>query len=106
LRFALLSLAAALAFGAVAQAQAPSPAPAAPAAAAAPAYSSATKIGALLDNPATKAVLLQIIPDIVNNPQIEQGRDMQLLEIAQFVPTLTPAVYARIDAELAKVPKP
>lgn len=103
MRFALLSLAAALAVGSLAQAQAP--APAAPAAAA-PAYSSATKIGVLLDNPATKAVLLQIIPDVVNNPQIDQGRDMQLLEIAQYVPTLTPAVYARIDAELAKVPKP
>jgi hypothetical protein len=100
LRFALLGLAAALTLGSIAQAQAP-----APAAASAPAYSSATKIGILLDNPATKAVLLAIIPDVVNNPQIDQGRDMQLLEIAQYVPTLTPEVYAKIDAELAKVPK-
>ncbi len=59
----------------------------------------------LLDNPATKAVLLAIIPDVVNNPQIDQGRDMPLLAIAQYVPTLTPEVYARIDAALAKVPR-
>jgi hypothetical protein len=100
MRLALLGLAAALTLGSVAQAQAP-----APAAAAAPAYSSATKIGILLDNPATKAVLMQFIPDVVNNPQIEQGRDLQLLEIAQYVPELTPAMYAKIDAALAKVPK-
>jgi hypothetical protein len=98
MRFALLGLTATLVFGSLAQAQAPAPAPA-------PAYSSATKIGVLLDNPATKAVLLEIIPDVVNNPQIDQGRDMQLLEIAQYVPTLTPEVYAKIDAALAKVPK-
>ena len=50
-------------------------------------------------------MLLAIIPDVVNNPQIDQGRDMALLDIAQYVPTLTPEVYAKIDAELAKVPK-
>jgi para-nitrobenzyl esterase len=101
MRFALLGLTAALVFGALAQAQAPAPA----AAAAAPAYSSASKIGVLLDNPATRAVLMQFIPEVVTNPQIDQGRDMALLEIAQYVPQLTPEMYAKIDAELAKVPK-
>ena len=32
--------------------------------------------------------------------------DVPLREIAQYVPTLTPEVYAKVDAELAKVPKP
>ena len=30
---------------------------------------------------------------------------MPLTGIAQYVPTLTPEVYAKIDAELAKIPK-
>ena len=102
MRLPLLGLAAALAIGSMAQAQ--TPAPAAPASA--PAYSSDTKIGVLLDNPATKAALLKIIPDVVNDPNIEMGRDVPLREIAQYVPTLTPEVYAKVDAELAKVPKP
>ena len=81
--------------GVSAQAQTPAPA----------AYSSTSTVGVLLDNPATKAVLLAIIPDVVNNPQIDQGRGMQLRELAQYVPTLTPEMFAKIDAELAKLPK-
>ncbi len=95
MRFALLGLAAALAFGPLAQAQAPAPA----------AYSSTSTVGVLLDNPAAKAVLMQFIPDVVTNPQIDQGRGMQLRELAQYVPALTPEMFAKIDAELAKLPK-
>ncbi len=92
MRLALLGLAVALAFGPLAQA---------PAAA----YSSTSTVGALLDNPAAKAVLMQFIPDVVTNPQIDQGRGMQLRELAQYAPALTPEMFARIDAELAKLPK-
>ena len=46
------------------------------------AYSSTkSTLGELLDNPATKAVLLKWIPDVVNNPQIEQGRPYTLVDI-------------------------
>jgi hypothetical protein len=102
MRFALLGFAAALALGSVAQAQAPA-APAAPAAAAA--YSSASKVGDLIDNPAVKAALLKIIPEVINHPQLPDARDMALRDLAQYAPELTPAVFAQIDAELAKIPK-
>lgn len=102
MRFALLGLAAALTLGSVAQAEAPEPV----AAVAAPAYSSASRVGVLLDNPATRTVLLAVIPAVVNHPQINDARDMTLLDLAQYAPELTPAVYARVDAELAKVPNP
>ncbi len=108
MRLALLGLAAALNFGSLAQAQAPAPAAAAAVAvavAAAPAYSSASKVGALLDNPAAKAVLLAIIPGVVNHPQINDARDMTLLDLAQYAPELTPDVYGKIHAELAKLPQ-
>jgi len=100
MRFALLGFAAALALGSIAQAQAP----AAPAAAAA-AYSSASKVGDLIDNPAVKAALLKLIPDVINHPQLNEAREMTLRDLAQYAPELTPAVFAQVDAELAKIPK-
>ena len=66
--------------------------------------STTTPIGDLLDNPATKAVLLKWIPDVVNDPRIDQGRTYTLADIVQYVPALTPAMLANIDADLAKVP--
>ena len=69
------------------------------------AYSSKSLIGDLLDNPETKAVLLKHIPNVVNDPMIEQGRGFPLEGIVQFVPELTPEVLAKIDADLAKVQK-
>lgn len=104
MRLTLLSLAAALTLGSFALAQAPAPAPAA--AAAAVAYSSNSTVGELLDNPAAKAVLATIIPDVVSHPQINEARSMPLQELAQYAPQLTSEVFARIDAELAKIPKP
>lgn len=102
MRLVLLSFAAALTFGPLAQAQAPAAAPAA----AAPAYSSSSTVGDLLGNPAAKAVLTNFIPDVVNHPQINEALPMQLRELAQYVPTLTAEMFAKIDAELAKIPKP
>lgn len=103
MRVALLALAAALSLGGLAQAQAPAPAPAAASAAAA--YSSASKVGDLIDNPAVKAALLKLIPDVINHPQLNDARDMTLRDLAQYAPELTPAVFAQVDAELAKIPK-
>lgn len=107
MRVALLALAAALSFGglAQAQAQAPAPAPAPAAPSAAPAYSSASRIGDLIDNPVVKAALLKVIPDVINHPQLNEAREMALRDLAQYAPELTPAVFAQVDAELAKIPK-
>jgi hypothetical protein len=58
--------------------------------------------GALLDNPATKAVLVKFIPEVVNNPQSQMGRELALKDLAQYEPTLTPDKLQQIDAALAK----
>jgi hypothetical protein len=69
-------------------------------------YSSATTpIGTLLDDPAAKAVLVKYIPDTVNNPQIDMARGMTLKDTQAYAPdSLTDAVLAKIDADLAKLP--
>lgn len=63
-----------------------------------------TTIGDLMKNDATKAVLVKIIPDVANNPQLEQGYAMTLPDIVQYVPDqLTDEKLKAIDAELAKI---
>ena len=76
--------------------------PAAPA----PAYSVATTtIGDLLDHPALKAIFVKYLPDIANNPQIDQGRALTLPDIVQYVPDqVTPDKLAAIDMELKALP--
>lgn len=77
-------------------------------AAAAPAPASytteSTEIGALLDDPAAKAVLAKHIPDVVSNPGIDQARSMTLKQVQQYSPDLSDKVLAEIDADLAKLP--
>src|SRR5665213_4219649 len=75
------------------------PAPAAPAAAAH--YSTAgTDLGTLMDNPQTKAVLDKYIPQMINNPQIQQGRGYTLKAIQGFAPqAVTDDMLAKIDAD-------
>ena len=77
----------------------------APAANTQAAYStSETEIGTLLDDPAAKAVLVKIVPEMATNDQIEMARAMTLKDIQQYSPDeLTDEVLAKIDAELAKV---
>jgi len=81
-------------------------APALAQAPAAPAYSVATTtIGDLLDHPALKAIFVKYLPDIANNPQIDQGRALTLQDIVQYVPDqVTPEKLAAIDAELKALP--
>jgi hypothetical protein len=88
-----------LALGCAALAQAP--APAAPTG-----YSVATTtIGEMLDNPALKAIFQKYLPDIVSNPQIDEGRALTLPDIVQYVPDIvTPDKLAAIDAELKALP--
>ena len=63
--------------------------------------SSKSTLGALVDNPEAKAVLAKYLPDVVDNPQLAQGRGMTLASIAQFIPGLDAAKLASIDADLA-----
>lgn len=77
-----------------------------PAAASAPAFSTeASDIGTLLDNAATKAVLIKYLPGFVSNPQIEMARAMTLKQIQSYAADqITDDTLAKIDADLAKIP--
>lgn len=70
-----------------------------------PKYSLAKNtIGELVKNEQTKAVLNKFIPDLVANPQLEQGYEMHFADVVQYVPDqLTPEKLKAIDAELAKL---
>ena len=79
------------------------PPPAAPAqiAPATPYSVETTKIGTLLDTPALLVIFKKYLPEIVSNPQVDQGRDLTLPEIVQYVPDIvTPEKLAAIDTEL------
>jgi hypothetical protein len=65
-----------------------------------------TKIGTLLDTPVLLAIFKKYLPDIVSNPQVDQGRDLTLPDIVQYVPdVVTPEKLAAIDAELKALPQ-
>jgi hypothetical protein len=68
-------------------------------------YSTAKQtIGELIKNEKTKAVLTKHIPDLVANPQLEQGYEMKFADVMQYVPDqLTQEKLKAIDADLAKV---
>jgi hypothetical protein len=78
----------------------------APAATAAPAYTVATtKIADLLDKPALRAIFEKYLPEVANNDQIDQGRDLTLPDIVQYAPDIvTPDKLAAIDTELKALP--
>jgi hypothetical protein len=54
-------------------------------------------------NEATKAALMKVVPDLIQNPQLEQGYEMKFGDIVQYVPDLTPEKLKQMDEELAKV---
>ena len=60
--------------------------------------------GQLLDDPRSHAVLLKSIPEVVNNPQSQMGRNLPLKALSQFEPTLTADKLKEIDAGLAALP--
>jgi hypothetical protein len=74
--------------------------------AAAGAYNTAsTPIGALLDDPAAKAILVKYLPELATSPQIEQARALTLKDTQQYAPDkVTDQTLANIDAELARLP--
>jgi Flp pilus assembly protein TadD len=77
----------------------------APASAQAPKFSTnTTTIGDLIDNPATKAVLVKHVAPLIENPQIEMARPMTLKQVQGFAgDALSDEVLARIDADLAAI---
>ena len=98
-----LAIVAALALQGPVLAQATQGAPA-PAASAAALSTAATPIGTLIDNAAAKAVVDRHVPGLLDHPQIGQARGMTLRAIQQYVPPLTDAKLAEIDADLARLP--
>ncbi len=61
-------------------------------------------IGELVKNEKTKAVLVKHLPELIANPQLEQGYEMKFADIVQYVPDqLTEAKLKEIDVDLAKV---
>jgi len=72
---------------------------------AAAAYSTAdSTIGALLDDPAAKAVIDKNMPGFSGNPQIDMARGMTLKQVQQFAPDqIKDETLALIDSDLAKI---
>lgn len=61
-------------------------------------------IGELVKNEQTKAVLVKHLPELIANPQLEQGYEMKFADIVQYVPDqLTPEKLKAIDEDLAKL---
>ncbi len=80
----------------------PEPAPAAPAAK----FSVQTsKMGELATNPATKVIFLKYFPEVINHPQFNEGLDLTLPDVVQYLPdVVTPEKLAAMDAELKALP--
>ena len=76
-----------------------------PTPAAAAKYStSQTTIGALLDDPAARAVVDKYLPSVTHGDQIDMARSMTLKDIQQYAPdVITDQILAQVDAELAKL---
>jgi para-nitrobenzyl esterase len=61
-----------------------------------------TTLGELLDNPASKAVLVKHAPQLTQGGQIDQARPMTLKALQPFMAdSLTDDVLTKIDADLA-----
>jgi len=70
-------------------------------------YTLNTKIGVLLDDPQTKAALLTVIPEAINNPEFEQAREATFSQLHDFAPDyFTEHRLEEIAAVLAKVGQP
>ncbi len=63
-----------------------------------------SKVGELIANPKTDAVLKALIPDARNNEMFATaGAELSLREIAQYEPSITEAKLKAVADELAKV---
>ena len=101
----LIALVTASLLGAPALAQAPA-APAATVAAPAKFSVQTSTLGQLLADPAAKAILTKDFPEVVNHPQLNEGLDLTLPEVVQYLPdVVTPAKMAAMDVELKALPQ-
>ena len=65
----------------------------------------ASKLGELLNNPQTKAIFEKYFPEVVNHPQINEGLDLTLPDVVQYLPdVVTPEKLAAMDTELKAIP--
>jgi para-nitrobenzyl esterase len=64
---------------------------------------STTTLGELLDNPASKAVLVKYAPVLTQGGQVDQARPMTLKALQQYMPDLSDDTLGKIDADLAKI---
>ena len=63
-----------------------------------------SSIGQLLDNPATRAILMKYFPDVATDKRIDQAREMTLQQVKPFSQgAITDARLAAMDADLAKL---
>jgi hypothetical protein len=68
-----------------------------------PKFTVESTLGDLLDNPQAHSILAKYIPDVVNSPQVDQGRALTLHSLQQYVPTLTDETLKQMGDELSKV---
>ena len=62
-------------------------------------------LGQLLENPQTKALFEKYFPEVVNHPQINEGLDLTLPDVVQYLPdVVTPEKLAAMDTELKAIP--
>jgi hypothetical protein len=64
-----------------------------------------SKLGELLNNPQTKVIFEKYFPEVVNHPQINEGLDLTLPDVVQYLPdVVTPEKLAAMNAELKTIP--
>lgn len=64
-------------------------------------FSIESKVGELLANPATRAVLDKHIPELSPNPLVRAAEHISLKQVVAFSGTITPDQLTAINAELA-----
>ena len=63
-------------------------------------------LGQLIANPATKTILEKDFPEIASHPQLNEGLDLTIPEVVQYLPdVVTPEKMAAMDAELKALPQ-
>ncbi|MEO6338937.1 MAG: helix-turn-helix transcriptional regulator [Caulobacteraceae bacterium] len=67
-------------------------------------FSGDTMMGALLDDPTTRAVLQRHVPKVVASNQIAMARGLTLKQLADFAQAgISPKALSEIEADLAKL---
>ena len=65
-----------------------------------------SRLGELAADPAAKVIFLKHFPEVVNHPQFNEGLDLTIPEVVQYLPdVVTPDKMATMDAELKALPQ-